>query len=63
MIYLDGLTILASLLGVSLFLNVVLAAKVRSLNRKLNEINMRVEVTEEELGQIRRRLERLKERI
>lgn len=63
MIYLDRLTILASLLGVSLFLNVVLAAKVRSLNRKLNEINMRVEVTEEELGQIRRRLERLKERI
>jgi len=62
-IYLDRLTILASLLGVSLFLNVVLAAKVRSLNRKLNEINMRVEVTEEELGQIRRRLERLKERI
>lgn len=55
--------IIAGLLGVSLLLNIVLFAKVRSLNRKLNEVGERVEVTEEELSQIRRRLERLKGEI
>lgn len=55
--------IIVGLLGVSLLLNIVLFAKVKSLNRKLNEVGERVEVTEEELSQIRRRLERLKGEI
>jgi di/tricarboxylate transporter len=55
--------ILLGLLCVSLFLNVVLFIKVRTLSRKLNEVGQRVEITEEELSQIRKRLEKLKGEI
>jgi len=55
--------ILLGLLCVSLFLNVVLFVKVRTLSRKLNEVGQRVEITEEELSQIRKRLEKLKGEI
>ncbi len=60
---LDAQTIVYGLLGVSLLLNGILGYKVRSLSKKLKEVNERVEITEEELSQIRRRLERLKEEI
>ena len=51
------------LLGISLSLNVFLYAKVRSLSRRLREVDQRVEITQEELMQIRKRLERLKGEI
>ncbi len=59
----DTLTAVYTLLGISLFLNGVLGYKVKSLSDKLKEVNTRVEVTEEELSQIRKRLERLKGEI
>ncbi len=58
--FVDTLIALEGLLGVSLALNVALICKVRSLSRRLHEVYERVEVTEDELSQIRRRLERLK---
>ena len=54
---------ITGLLCISLALNVILYAKVRSLSKQLREVDQRVEITQEELTQIRKRLERLKGEI
>jgi hypothetical protein len=48
------------LLCISVILNIVLYAKVVSLNRTLRNVDRGVELTKEELIQIRKRLEKLK---
>jgi len=60
---LDTQTMIYGLLGISLILNGILGYKVKSLSEKLKEVDARVEVTEEELSLIRKRLERLKGEI
>ncbi|WP_457549301.1 hypothetical protein [Archaeoglobus sp.] len=57
------LEVVLVLLIISLILNVVQFIKIRSLSKQLREVDLRVEVTKEELSQIRRRLERLKGEI
>ncbi|WP_456327528.1 hypothetical protein [Archaeoglobus sp.] len=57
------LEIVLVLLVISVILNIVQYIKIRSLSRQLREVDMRVEVTKEELSQIRKRLERLKGEI
>ncbi|MEM2817571.1 MAG: hypothetical protein QXN39_03715 [Archaeoglobaceae archaeon] len=54
---------LFALLIVSVILNLVQLKKIRALNRELKEVGTRVSVTKEELAQIRKRLERMKEGI
>ena len=51
------------LLGISIALNVILYVRVKQLSRQLKEVDARVEITKEELSQIRKRLERLKGEI
>jgi len=57
------LEIVLVLLVISVILNIVQYIKIRSLSRQLREVDLRVEVTKEELSQIRKRLERLKGEI
>ncbi|WP_457550129.1 hypothetical protein [Archaeoglobus sp.] len=57
------LEVVLVLLIISLILNVVQFIKIRSLSKQLREVDLRVEVTKEELSQIRKRLERLKGEI
>lgn len=54
---------LFALLIVSVILNLVQLKKIRALNKELKEVGTRVSVTKEELTQIRKRLERMKEGI
>ena len=53
-------SIILVLLAISVVLNIVLYAKILSLNRTLSNVDRGVEITKEELVQIRRRLEKLK---
>ncbi|MET1124599.1 MAG: hypothetical protein ABWW66_04975 [Archaeoglobaceae archaeon] len=55
--------VLVALLLVSIALNIVQLRKIRQLSKELQEVGMRVSVTKEELGQIRKRLERMKGEI
>jgi len=55
--------VILTLLIISLAMNVILYARVRSLSRQLKEVDARVELTKEELSQIRSRLERMKREI
>jgi|GEM_PF-6213513 hypothetical protein len=56
-----SLKILYFLFGISLTLNVILAFKVRSLRLKIEEMNSRITLSEEEIQQITARLKRLSE--
>ncbi len=49
------------LLAISLVVNFLLAVKVSELNRRINKVENRVELSEEEVRQITMRLTRLKE--
>ena len=53
-------SIILVLLAISVVLNIVLYAKILSLNRTLSNVDRGVEITKEELVHIRRRLEELK---
>ncbi len=55
--------VISGLLVISLLMNLVLYAKVRTLSRQLAEVDERVELTKEELSQIRLRLEKMKKEI
>jgi len=51
------------LLIFSLVLNVIQLKKIRALTKELKEVGTRVSVTKEELVQIRKRLERMKNEL
>ncbi len=55
--------VISGLLVISLLGNLVLYAKVKTLSRQLAEVDERVELTKEELSQIRLRLEKMKKEI
>ncbi len=55
--------VISGLLVISLLMNLVLYVKVRTLSQQLAEVDERVELTKEELSQIRLRLEKMKKEI
>ena len=59
-LYREASDVIVLLLGISVVLNIILYAKVVSLNRTLRNVDKGVELTKEELVQIRKRLEKLK---
>lgn len=53
-------TFIITLLFISLMMNIFLYVKVKQLNRELREVGSKVELTKEELSQIRTRIERMR---
>jgi len=56
-------TIIIGLLVISLLMNIFLYAKVKQLNKELMEVSSKVDLTKEELSQIRLRINRMREEL
>ncbi len=52
-------TFILALLFISLLMNIFLYLKVKQLNTELRDVGSKVELTKEELSQIRSRIERM----
>jgi len=53
-------SVILVLLVISLVMNIFLYAKVKQLNKELQEVSSKVDLTKEELSQIRSRINRMK---